>query len=319
MAECLTKTVLLAELAIGGSKDVSPNECYLLKKPKVIKPCNPKPCRISLHRNFNSELPRKSKRNNNVVLPKQEQVTLKVEGKATVFEGSLVKLRCPEWKIGKDDLEPVISWSKGTERIVEGNRYHFIRNVLKIRRVQLSDSAVFKCWSDQNDLYHTMFLHVLAKPANTSQDINNLVLSDYSNQLELPSKQYYKNELDLSQEVHKFSHRDTKKPRHELAHFGMNPMKSHHRLNGQTSREVTDDRVQSNELNGGEQMQTWSELDPDLESKGNILSRIDETNLDHLKFNWITTEWSKCTIPCGGIGFKVSHSCALLTLTAFIV
>ncbi|OTF69419.1 hypothetical protein BLA29_013220 [Euroglyphus maynei] len=41
------------------------------------------------------------------------------------------------------------------------------------------------------------------------------------------------------------------------------------------------------------------------------------------QFNWITTSWSNCTIPCGGFGFKVfkdftNHICRKLTF-CFII
>ena len=272
-------------------------------RPRAIKRCHTKYCnRIFLNRNFRNEFSRKWKRNNNDILThKRQQVTLRVEEKATVFEDSVVKLYCPERSrrpTALEDIEPVVNWSKGNQPITYGKRFHPFRNILKIRKVQLSDTAVYKCWS-HNDLYHSMFLHVLPKPTNTSLDMNNQLLSDHFSNQEPQTNNYYKNELDLSQEAHK------QKSKQYFVHTVKPNQIKTHSLNSYDSWEMSHNLSQSI-MDDADSRSSLNYDGLKFMPKKQIVSWIDQSASKDLKFDWINTEWSNCTIPCGGYGFKVS-------------
>lgn len=290
---------ILTEFYLNGSREVPSIECKAFRKPKAMKTCHLKNCQYSLHKNYKNELSRKSKRNFNTAWPK-EHVTFRVEGKATAYEGSIIKLRCPEWK---KDLEGDLSWSKGNERLVKGKKCIMNGNVLKLKNVRLSDTNVYKCWSDPENV-HSMFLHILPRSNVTLPELNSVHLSDTAN-IER-QRSYYKNELDLSEEAQKYTFRSK-------ADLRMPPVEvtQPNTAESDDSREMSPTRLPSLKPLISENDPSLNEVETPLkdDQKGKrVPSLFDESNYNDLKYNWITTDWTNCTIACGGIGFKIRHS-----------
>lgn len=400
------------ELAFGGEGEVPETECSTRKKPRGIKVCKASHCRYdvssssSLRDPLNrsngtntttTELSRKSKRNHSS-LPSgsvdhhlSKQVTVKVAGKATVVEGSTVKLRCPEWRkrglsaakdpqLYQEEAElllaslqgPRVHWSKGNERLVGGGRrHHLVRNFLKIKNIKVSDSAVYKCWTEDRETdEHSMFLYVRSKQQDGSGKDKSL-LSEHSggNGLtEMSDREssgllkkshnnkvvYYKSELDLSEEAHsryrgsaaadylinslpvqKTKNEHPSSPERGAPVYKSEPSPPHHHSNviadSESSWELTaQERLppshQHHQFHHQNQKTTSPKpLPPNLPSlnkiDGDRIVSVDddeeaaEKSQMHIPlsqllregtFAWITSDWSKCTIPCGGIGFRVS-------------
>ncbi|KPM03349.1 Immunoglobulin I-set domain containing protein 3 [Sarcoptes scabiei] len=226
----------------GGLQNVSLSDCHA-KKPKVIKMCNLRPCRLVP----NSEVVRKSKRNyfgsDHRSSSKQSfgKQTYKVQGKIVVHEGSRIRLICPEWSSNLN-----VRWFKGQEPISEepSNRIIIAENVLKIRNINLKDIGVYKCiYSD--DTENSMFLQVMPKKT-------------------MPISFFNKDELDDQ----------------------INPTKP-----------ILDKTFsQTKSLNF---IDDFSAMEFDRHSNSSWPEALNS------KFNWISTGWSNCTIPCGGFGFKM--------------
>lgn len=258
-----------------------------------------------LHDSSGIELTRKSKRNNNIdyVYKTQDKVTVKVRGKAVVFEGSIVKLRCPE----SDEVNigtPLI-WLKGHERIEKSKTHFLFRNVLKIKNIKVSDTGVYKCYYNTESI-HSMFLLVSKKrESNNSLNLytksaNN---SNYKANVD-DSANLFQNELDISQEVEKFSTASTK-------HANQLPLYLRDKSDNFVSLDKFEDSyevtkyVPIRDVDRHKEKSTSDNGDKFNES--NVLTSLINANYKELQFDWITTDWSKCTIPCGGVGFKVSY------------
>ena len=395
----------MKELAFGGEGEVSETECLARKKPRGIKVCKASHCRYEVSAsssssvrdlkggNSTSELSRKSKRNHSS-LPtgspvagdaggsthdhnhphhQQQVTTVKVAGKATVIEGSTVKLRCPEWRkrtggktadLPEEDYlafqGPRVHWSKGNERLVNGGkRHHMVRNFLKIKNIKVSDSAVYKCWTEDRETdEHSMFLYVKRKTdaieSRPNEQFGNGEMSDReSSGLKKPNNSnnkvaYYKSELDLSEEAHsRYRNGDYVLPSQKNADPLLSSLSTRKEsppttllqsniiADSEDSWELTAQRrlPQSPPLSSQSHQHhshrptalppkpNTSLNEVDVDSGSNLLLSEDETAeetkaqkgriplsqlLREGTFAWITSEWSKCTIPCGGIGFRVS-------------
>nr|XP_046912423.1 ADAMTS-like protein 1 isoform X2 [Dermatophagoides farinae] len=146
------------DFVIGGLQNISLVECSMMKKPKISKQCNLKPCRTSATSTttLTGEMVRKSKRNHyNGIYPMirlqdhqiQYKHVFKVQGQVTIREGSRIKLLCP-MTIQTTGIIP--KWLKGHDRIrPERKRYIMMDNFLKIRNVKSNDTGVYKCIYNQ--------------------------------------------------------------------------------------------------------------------------------------------------------------------------
>lgn len=244
-----------------------------------------------------NELTRKSKRNNNIdyVYKTQNKVTVKVRGKAVVYEGSVVKLRCPEWNENTKQLP--LTWVKGHDVIHKSLKHFLFKNVLKIKNIKVTDTGVYKCYFDEESI-HSMFLYVMKRgddvPPTEKQQPEN-VISDIDER---------KKDSDLSQEIEKY-------PR-DRPEISLKPPLNNY--NEEAKQEdsfetFTESTIKKATTEKSKQVPQVSSIQDDstnLESRiANELSPLANANYKDLKFDWITTDWSKCTMPCGGIGFKV--------------
>ncbi|KAH9417173.1 Thrombospondin type 1 repeat protein [Dermatophagoides pteronyssinus] len=315
------------DYVIGGLQNVSFVECSLAKKPKISKQCNLKPCRrtssssssLLLMGNNGGEMIRKSKRNhhNNRLNNHQIQYkhVFKVQGEVTIMEGSRIKLLCPlplqTTTTTTTEIKPI--WLKGHD-IIQSDRKHIIMmdNFLKIRMIKSNDTGVYKCiynYDSNNDddiIQHSMFLHVVRLMDNNN---NNDFMNDQHSTTTTTtttteiSNNYYQNELDVSQEMEKYSLKSETKRQY---------------LSYDNNDDNDNDRIRPDRLGGIQELIALVRKSNKKSSQSPQLSLVDNSNeindekqiieKPYGQLNWITTSWSNCTIPCGGFGFKIRHS-----------
>ncbi|KAH9417892.1 Thrombospondin type 1 repeat protein, partial [Dermatophagoides pteronyssinus] len=181
------------------------------------------------------------------------------------------------------EIKPI--WLKGHD-LIQPDRKHIIMmdNFLKIRMIKSNDTGVYKCiynYDSNNDddiIQHSMFLHVVRlMDNNNNNDFMNDQHSTTTTTTEI-SNNYYQNELDVSQEMEKYS------------------------LKSETKRQYLS--YDNNDDNDNDRIR------PDRLGVDNSNEINDEKQIEkpYGQLNWITTSWSNCTIPCGGFGFKIRHS-----------
>lgn len=125
------------ELAYGIVLKQPPSRCPK-RRPKTNKPCNKKAC--------DTYAPGKSDIyvSQNMYFQKQPQakVSLKVGGRAIVFKGTNVKIRCPSRKGNKTQ----VLWFKNKIPLDSTNKYRITRKgTLRIRKISFGSSGVYSC------------------------------------------------------------------------------------------------------------------------------------------------------------------------------
>lgn len=125
------------ELAFGQVMDLAPSSCPK-KRPKTIKTCNTKQCpgkKATKPAIYASQQTYEQKQ-------PQNRVFLKVGGKALVFSGTNLKIRCPSRKINKT----LILWYKDNEKLQSSKKFKISRKgALRIRKITVQDSGIYSC------------------------------------------------------------------------------------------------------------------------------------------------------------------------------
>ena len=132
------KVQCVREVALGTEVVVSDSECKEAQ-PTTHKPCNLMPCRVS--RGPNPLIMAED----TLYVQKEplKRLSLKIGGKAVVFEGTTLKIRCPHRRLHEG---PVIEWMKDDQKIVQTTRLHFTgKNGLRIKQVTFSDAGIYSC------------------------------------------------------------------------------------------------------------------------------------------------------------------------------
>jgi len=130
-------------LALGQLIDKPESLCQGLK-PEIEEVCNTNVCPIvrepKIRANSDQEYVQKD--------PNQTVVKLKVGGKATVFEGATLKIRCPVKRYDKRK----ISWYKGDQYYLAGKKRNkhskaimTRKGQLRIKNIGYSDSGTYSC------------------------------------------------------------------------------------------------------------------------------------------------------------------------------
>lgn len=311
------------DYVFGGLREVDSSECSI-KQPKSSKQCNVKPCTASddtsTGNSSNSELTRKSKRNHNAnydhPIQSNHRLVIKVGGRATVFEHSLVKLKCPTGKYTKHDQRTTpLVWHKDNVEITSDQaKYHLSKNYLKIRNVQTNDTGVYKC-SNQEEV-NTMFLQVIKKDPVANQSTG-AMSSDSAK-----STFIFNNELDILNEIDTHSAKQHKivTPKVDPVLPNKTSVQIVESDNSDETKQANKDSVQTEEpipesstastvkpANDYDNLIASDEFSYSYHKSKSLLELLIKTDkYDSLQFNWVTSKWSPCTMPCGGLGFKVS-------------
>lgn len=122
-------------VALGYKVDKSPSHCPNTK-PVVNRACNTHPC-------VEKEAP-KIYSNSNTYTQKENRrrVSLKVGGKAILFRGTHLTVKCPVGKFNRSRIR----WTKDKDNINSSGRTRVSRNgALRIRSIQESDNGVYTC------------------------------------------------------------------------------------------------------------------------------------------------------------------------------
>ncbi|XP_045023585.1 ADAMTS-like protein 1 isoform X3 [Daphnia magna] len=168
-------------LALGQVLTKTANHCNPTSRPAESKPCNTgKQCsRVAEEPEEEtkattvgsaperpppaSDLPKIQSTNQNFVQQSQskKKVTLKIGGKATVFKGTQIKIRCPVKHYDKSK----INWMKDHILLVKSQKYELNKKgMLRIRDATYSDSGVYSCIAGRSAANIT----VTVRPAPTA-------------------------------------------------------------------------------------------------------------------------------------------------------
>lgn len=107
-------------------------------KPQDKKPCNTKSCV------FDSDRPHIDKSNTTFIQhdPKKKKVTVKIGGAATVFEGTVVKIKCPVKRFNRTR----IIWQKDHVLLSKSKKYKTSKKgALRIQNLAYRDSGTYTC------------------------------------------------------------------------------------------------------------------------------------------------------------------------------
>ncbi|XP_064474423.1 protein madd-4-like isoform X2 [Ornithodoros turicata] len=134
------------QLSYGNVVEVSPSQC-LRRKPKTVKACNTKPCRGT-----------KIQNGQGVQGGPHLKASITARGKAAVFLGTTLKMRCPGAHAAINGSG--IEWAKdGAVLKITGHRIAISRKgALRIRRLAPSDAGTYSCTlgSTKSDLVLTV-------------------------------------------------------------------------------------------------------------------------------------------------------------------
>ncbi|KAG8181971.1 hypothetical protein JTE90_026909 [Oedothorax gibbosus] len=146
--EKIRKIRCMKEKAFGQVVELAPSQCPK-HRPKTQKTCNTKPCpdrALGPHKggiDYVQERPQKT-------------VFLKVGGRAVVFLGANLKIRCPSKNHAN---KTAILWYKDNKELESSKRMKIsMKGALRIRKVNLKDSGKYTCASDlsKEDIFITV-------------------------------------------------------------------------------------------------------------------------------------------------------------------
>lgn len=126
------------EFALGHEIAVPSSECRE-PQPPSHKPCNVKPCRTwPANTMIMAE--------DTLYVQKEplKRLSLKIGGKAVVFEGTTVKIRCPRRRAV--DTSEHVEWFKDDRKLVHSAKLHFTgKQALRIKQVTFADAGTYAC------------------------------------------------------------------------------------------------------------------------------------------------------------------------------
>lgn len=126
------------EFALGQEIAVPSTECKQ-PQPPSHKPCNVRPCRIwSTNSLIMAE--------DTLYVQKEplKRLSLKIGGKAVVFEGTTLKIRCPRRRSA--DSSELVQWFRDDVKLVHSSRIHFTgKQALRIKQVTFADAGTYAC------------------------------------------------------------------------------------------------------------------------------------------------------------------------------
>lgn len=284
----------MREFAVAGLKEVSVLECSG-RRPKPYKSCNIHKCLVNTK--SANESSRKFKRNHSLpqfLTPSigtmtpadahnEKKITIKVSGEAKAPEGGHLRLVCPmtndmaKERFGDANFPYIFRWFKDNRPLASndgsssGRKFRAFRNILVVRGVKPSDAGVYKCVYEMD--FHTMFLHVVkAKPTPapmTTTTPSSSASGSGASTIDAPRSLYKKVKfLDANITFLSDWRASAAGKQNEIDDQNIMPKTIRNNLAAATAEEE-----------GAEE----------------------QTNYD-----WITTDWSKCTIKCSGKGFRVS-------------
>lgn len=129
------------EFALGQEIAVPSSECKE-PQPPSHKPCNVKACRVWPAGPANTLI----MADDTLYVQKEplKRLSLKIGGKAVVFEGTTLKIRCPRRRAA--DATEVVQWFKDDRKLMHSAKLHFTgKQALRIKQVTFADAGTYAC------------------------------------------------------------------------------------------------------------------------------------------------------------------------------
>ncbi|KAK3885012.1 hypothetical protein Pcinc_010753 [Petrolisthes cinctipes] len=149
--------------AQGDREERPPSDCAS-NQPRSARRCNQRACEARLDHVRSAVI--KAQQNQNYVQSKfMKMLTLKVGGRATVFRGVKVKVKCP---VRRFDRSRITWWHNGKKVGHRGPVRTTSRGVLKIREMKYPNAGVYICRA--NDSEANITLEVKPLPAHNRSE-----------------------------------------------------------------------------------------------------------------------------------------------------
>lgn len=144
------------ELAYGTLADLPPSKCASRRKPRTVKPCNTKPCRKG--------------NPSSVQGGPQRKVSLTAEGKASVFRGTTLKMRCPGVVVNASSDTSRTKWLKDGLPVKTSSRRVAVsrKGALRIRKADFFDAGTYVCSTGSSKSELVLSIRPLSSPSPDS-------------------------------------------------------------------------------------------------------------------------------------------------------
>ncbi|XP_045120814.1 protein madd-4-like isoform X4 [Portunus trituberculatus] len=136
-----TRTLQCQQIRAQGQSEERPAEECPSVKPRIVRKCNQRACRMG-RGNAKKAVIKSQDYQDFVQSNLSNKLTLKVGGKAAVFRGVKLKVKCPVRNFNRS----LISWWRHGRRVGKRGPIRTTpRGVLKIREVRFPDAGVYVC------------------------------------------------------------------------------------------------------------------------------------------------------------------------------
>ncbi|XP_024082456.1 ADAMTS-like protein 1 isoform X2 [Cimex lectularius] len=294
-----------------------PSQCPK-NRPPDRRPCNTKLCPSEDQRPPIIAANQTYVQNN----PGKRKVFLKIGGNAQVYHGSLVKIKCPVKKFDRSKIQ----WAKDHKLITSSKKYKISKKgALRIQEASYGDTGVFTCLAGRSSADITVTVKARPGEFPSSEEIE----KHTGNQLDtamrpngdLPQRPFLHTSDDESHEQHPNEsanpQRKQKQPVPTLTTSPHQQTTTNDKYVVMSSTEAVETipptsssasrtipHIQQFITN----IQKLSGLrivreEPPFEE--DVPSLLDAETNKQLMFEWSMTEWSPCSISCGGNGFQM--------------
>ncbi|XP_033608182.1 protein madd-4 isoform X5 [Cryptotermes secundus] len=311
-------------------------------KPPDKKPCNTRSCVME------SDRPHIATSNHSYVQqnPSKKKVTLKIGGQATVFWGTQIKIKCPVKRFNRTKIQ----WAKDHNFISNSKKYKISKKgALRIQDVTHRDGGIYTCLAGQSSA--DLVLTVKARPGEfpSSEEIDRQAANRMLDRTSLEDAnmesngQSHDGRRPFLPGVDDLSH-ELRPESNPLSSLPKKPSGRVHTAPSSTPvPEVIENRVDFWPLPGtplvkdqnlwlfqtfgnsrGHRMVTETmeqghhhDHEEDEEATEDALGStviLGKGRPENLKFDWMITDWSKCSQSCGGSGFQVRAAHCMVRL-----
>ncbi|XP_068204761.1 ADAMTS-like protein 1 [Palaemon carinicauda] len=160
-----TRTVKCQQVMALGQLEERPSRECPFRRPRDRRKCNQRPCQGGVVGTEKSII--RSQTHQDYVQSKfMKKLTLKIGGKATVFRGMRLKVKCP---VRRFDRSKITWWHDGRQIGRSGAIKSTQKGVLKIKKVQYPDAGLYKCKADRSEANLTLVVIPLPSSYSSSE------------------------------------------------------------------------------------------------------------------------------------------------------
>ncbi|KAI1301722.1 ADAMTS-like protein 1 [Halotydeus destructor] len=131
------------ELSLGQVIEVPAGHCPAHRQPHLRKVCNKRHCK-----KLGPHEPLILPADNGVYVQKEplSRLSIKVGGRAIVFAGTTLKIRCPRTRSANKTHDLKVDWYRDGHKIASSKKYQqTARHALRVRHIGISDSGRYTC------------------------------------------------------------------------------------------------------------------------------------------------------------------------------